>query len=105
MTHANLQEQYGKGKAGRTHAEAVNASEEASVSVPPCNDSEKSEAKLVPELNVDYSDIGDENEMFQIPLALVTIPASKPNADDDPDDPGDPDRNGDNERDIDRDIN
>jgi hypothetical protein len=58
MTHTNLQEQYGKGKAERTHAEAVNASEEAPVSVPPCNDSEKSEAKLVTELNVDYSDIG-----------------------------------------------
>ncbi|GIJ91345.1 hypothetical protein Asppvi_010310 [Aspergillus pseudoviridinutans] len=75
MAHTNLQEQYGKGKAGRTHAETVNASEEAPVSVPPCNDSEKSEANLVPELNVDYSDIGDKNEMFQIPLALVTTPA------------------------------
>ncbi|EAW19604.1 uncharacterized protein NFIA_026780 [Aspergillus fischeri NRRL 181] len=63
-------EQNGKGKAERTHAEAVNASEEAPVSVPPCNDSEKSEAKLVTELNVDYSDIGDENNLFQNPFGI-----------------------------------
>ncbi|GFF32674.1 hypothetical protein IFM58399_03291 [Aspergillus lentulus] len=68
MTHTNLQEQYGKGKAERTHAEAVNASEEAPVSVPPCNDSEKSEAKLVTELDVGYSDIGDKNNLFQDPF-------------------------------------
>jgi hypothetical protein len=42
-----LQEQNGEGKAERTHAEAVNISEEAPVSVPPFNGIGRDEAVMV----------------------------------------------------------